>query len=472
MSPDLASAALDALLARACRRIAPTWPLDRFIAVNPFWERVDQPIAEAFAEVTALTGARLLMPRGWYREEWERGRLRPEHLRAAIAAEGSTATESHLRARLASDEPITPRRRRVMDLVDEQRDLAHGMSWREFITHRTSQLCAAYFDEGQAQLGPDRDGGLYATWRRHALGDRAPALLQGLGDYRERARALPATAREMAALAIAALGVPAAEQEAWLTGLLLDLNGWAAWCAYRRWTARLAGGDDAHLVDLLAMRLAWEWLLLDAGGAALAARWQAAVAQWPTVDEVRAAQADDWVLQRAVEIAWQEDVCAQLRAPSAAAGEPPVVQAAFCIDVRSEVFRRALEAQSPRVQTLGCAGFFGLPVEYQPVGSARARPHLPGLLAPTLRVTDTGTASDLSSRRTARLALDDAWRRFKTNALSGFTFVEAMGALAGPSLVADSLGLGADHPERAGLSAREHATRRPRLTARKNAWAL
>jgi uncharacterized protein YbcC (UPF0753/DUF2309 family) len=475
MSHDLAPAELDALLARACGRIAPTWPLDRFIAVNPFWERVDQPIAEAFAEVGALTGARLLMPRGWFREEWDRGRLRAEHLRAAISAEASTVTEGRLRAVLASDEPTTPGRRRVMDLADERRDLAHGMSWREFVTHSTSQLCAAYFDEGQAQLGPDRAGGLYATWRRHALGDRAPALLQGMRDYRERARALPTTAREMASVAIASLGVPATEREAWLTGLLLDLNGWAAWCAYRRWTARLAGGDDEHLVELLAIRLAWECMLLGAGGDALAARWQAAVSQWPTVDDVRASQADDWLLQRAVEIAWQQGVCAQLRAapaPTAAASEAPTVQAAFCIDVRSEVFRRALEAQSPGVQTLGCAGFFGLPVEYLPVGAAHARPHLPGLLAPGLRVTDTGTPPDLSPRRAARLALDDAWRRFKTSALSGFTFVESMGALAGPGLVADSLGLGAEHPERAGLSAREHATRRPRLTARADGTAL
>jgi len=34
---DLAS--LKETAERACARIAPTWPLDRFIAVNPFWQR-------------------------------------------------------------------------------------------------------------------------------------------------------------------------------------------------------------------------------------------------------------------------------------------------------------------------------------------------------------------------------------------------------------------------------------------------
>jgi uncharacterized protein YbcC (UPF0753/DUF2309 family) len=64
----------------------------------------------------------------------------------------------------------------------------------------------------------------------------------------------------------------------------------------------------------------------------------------------------------------------------------PEVQAVFCIDVRSERMRRALEAVWPAVQTRGFAGFFGLPAAYTPLGTALARPHLPGLLAPTVAV--------------------------------------------------------------------------------------
>ena len=35
------------------------------------------------------------------------------------------------------------------------------MAWCDFITHSLGQFCASWFDQGQAQLGPDRDGGLY-----------------------------------------------------------------------------------------------------------------------------------------------------------------------------------------------------------------------------------------------------------------------------------------------------------------------
>ena len=69
---------LDAVLAGACDVIAPTWPLDRFIAVNPFWERVGEPLASVSAKLAALSGARLVMPRAWFLEQWKNGHFRDE----------------------------------------------------------------------------------------------------------------------------------------------------------------------------------------------------------------------------------------------------------------------------------------------------------------------------------------------------------------------------------------------------------
>lgn len=458
-----------AAMERACARIAPTWPLDRFIAVNPFWGMIDESPPDVSAELTALSGTRLVMPRAYYRREYAEGRLRDEHLREAIVRSGSHATVAKLQALLDGDEPAAPRRARVMDVVDAMRDLKRKISMRDFVTTSTSQFCASYFDEGQAQLRPDRTGGLYASFRRHALIDKSPRLLAGWRGFSAAALDLPHDAHAMAALALHELDVPEREHESYLFGLLLDLNGWAAWCAYRRWTARLAGGDDASITELLGIRLAWEWLLYRSATPAVRARWQLAMASWPAADaQARAAQADDWLFQRALEIAWQRETCAKLPAGLASSAPEHVdVQAVFCIDVRSETFRRALEAQTRSVQTLGFAGFFGLPIEYRPLAGEQARPQLPGLLAPKLRAVDAGVPAELAAQRRERLTLDAAWARLKSGTVSAFAFVEALGLRYAAKLWHDSRAQG-HHPtaEQAGLHAEEHALRKPRIECR------
>lgn len=456
---------LDAVLTRACARIAPTWPLDRFIAVNPFWGLIDSPLPEVAAQLQSLSGAQLLMPRAWYRQAHREGRLRDEHLQAAIELSDSPMSLNDLHALLWDQEPTSTTRARVVDVVDAGRDLRHEMAWRTFVTHSVSQFCAGYFDDGQAQHTPVRSRGLYQSWRQRAQTDRSPALLMGATSYQAQARDLPETARELVATALAGLDVPSHQHERYLWSLLLDQNGWASWCAYRRWTARLDGSDDDSISDLLAIRLAWEWMLLRNGGEEVARRWRTAVAHWPRIDVAAAGcRAGDWLFQVAMEVAWREPLLRALpaglrRQRSTAAA----VQAVFCIDVRSEAFRRALEASTPSIQTLGFAGFFGIPLDYQPLGSPTARPQLPGLLAPRLRASDTGLGM-AEAQRDRHLDLASTWKSFKTDALSTFTFVEALGLTYAGTLVKDSLGLGRFRSvERAGLAPGMDAVRKPRL---------
>ncbi len=461
-----ASASLEDAIEAACARIAPTWPLDGFIAVNPFWGLIDMHVAEAAAKLRSLSGAELLMPRSFFREAHRRGSLRDEHLLAAIEASGGTESLARLRSLLEQDESPSTTRASVVDVVDAARDLDHAPAWRGYTTQSISQLCASYFDEGQATIGPVRSGGLFETWRRYAQVDRSPALLMGARTYRSVARELPASTLDMIGTALETLGVHSCDRETYLWSLLLDVNGWASWCAYRRWTARLDGKDDDAITDLLAIRLAWEWILYRLEGDALAPRWAAAMNAWPRTDAAAArARPSDWLLQEAMEIAWREPVLRALPGGfSSARTTNAAVQAVFCIDVRSEVFRRALEATTPAVQTLGFAGFFGLPLEYQPLGANAARPQLPGLLAPRLRATDTGLGPDDAARRARHLEVTSAARAMKTDAVSTFSFVEALGLTYASTLLRESFGL-ADRGagERSGLSKASAAKLKPRL---------
>ncbi len=81
-----------------------------------------------------------------------------------------------------------------------------------------------------------------------------------------------------------------------------------------------------------------------------------------------------------------------------AAPQAPLAKLFFCIDVRSERLRRALEQVCPELETGGFAGFFGLPIAYTPLGTTATRPQLPGLLAPQLQVSDSsGDAAQIST---------------------------------------------------------------------------
>src|SRR5690606_33471894 len=141
-----------------------------------------------------------------------------------------------------------------------------------------------------------------------------------------------------------------------------------------------------------------------------------------------------------------------------------------CIDVRSEVFRRALETRGP--QTLGFAGFFGMPIEYLPLGAPSGRPQLPGLLAPTLRATDVDAPAGSVTRRRTRLDLARAWRMLKSGPLSTFAYVDAVGPFHAASLLTRTFGSSAPTApaEHEDLAARERG--KPRLTSHVDGRAL
>lgn len=459
----------------ACARIAPTWPLDRFIAVNPYWGQLERPIAAAAGQLAGLAGSPMLMPRGWYAQRWRAGRIGREHLQAAINASGLQITVDKMVDGLGA-EPCTPARLSLAtDIVDAQRDLGQVMAWRDYITHHISQTCGAYFDRGQASWGPDHSGGLYPSWLRQSAHDFSPVMLMGYSGFTQRLASLPTDPAVLIAMALRDLRVPTEAHEAYCTALLMSINGWASWCAYQRWQARLEKRDDSQIVHLLAVRLAWEWLLQQNHPAMCVADKLSEV--WRTSGSViRAAEAAlqyDWVWQAALERSYQAPLCRGLMtAPTQVADNTsPAVQAVFCIDVRSEVYRRAFEASSPSVQTLGFAGFFAMFIEYRPLGSEMVRPQLPGLLAPAVCVTDEcgapGLGQVLADRRKKNLLWRQQWRTFRGGAGSGFSFVESCGLAYAGKLLKRSFGVdpGPTTIEQTGLQPKALDQLRPRLPA-------
>lgn len=478
-SDAYSDAALSAAVQKACSRIAPSWPLDRLIAVNPWWGFIEQPFAEAAHLIENLCPTRCTMPIAWFRERHAAGEISDAVLAQVLAEHGmGTDVAAFVEAQAQADGEAAAGSASwlVTDALDAGERQGHEPSWRGVVRHAIGQHCAMWFDRGQARWQPPSSRSMYASWRALASHDEAPSSLTGQPGISACIASLPATAAELLAAASAALQVRDVDRELYFTALLLDVGGWAGWCAYRRFQARQRGEDDASIEDLLAIRLAWEWVLLQtAGRPGSAARWADARTLSKRLASSGVSQAR-WIWQAAIERSWQETVHRGLAAQrgaalnggavSVAAPQRPALQAAFCIDVRSEPMRRALEACDPGIRTHGFAGFFGLPIAFRSLASSEALPQLPGPLSPSLTVIQQGPTSaateELGSRRRARLGRVQAWQGFRTAASGGFGYVETLGLGYAWKLLRSSLGHdGGQRAEVAGLSEAEWAELHP-----------
>ena len=468
LSLDVVKAALE----RTTHAMAPVWPLKTFVAVNPFLGLAAQTVAEAAQTVARTAGARMTMSRRFYAEALASGRISAAHLTAALA-EARRRGEVKLPADAASfvtilgdgeDPPLPPLVPTVADVVS----LLSGRDWNRILVERVGAWAGSYFDEGQASWrSPWRNRRPYESFQAEASLDRTPEIFGARG-FRSSIRRLPGDATGAALEALARLGVREAGLDLYLQRLLASIGGWAAYARHKVWQSELSGQLDTTLEEVLAIRLAWEVALLVAF-APLGSEdvWRSAhTAIDDARDESRQELALDLVLQAAYEKTWQQGLLDKLAVRAnenpIRRNERPAVQAAFCIDVRSELFRRALEEADPHCETIGFAGFFGFAVEYIPLGHERGGAQCPVLLAPQGVVMESvvGATRDESARAAeARLLARrerNAWKSFKTSAIACFGFVGPVGLTYLPKLISDALGRTrtVPHPSRDGVGAR------------------
>ncbi len=434
LSPEALGAATDA----AARAIPPVWPLASSVAVNPFLGQTGEGLADVAARLGRVAGAPVTMDRTWYAARIADGTITDEDLTAALATApaGAPADLAALRIAAGAERAAPEALPTIADLAAE----ASGTDWPGLLAERIGAWTAGYFDQGQALWAAPQGRGAYAAWREVATHDLTPEIA-GLAGFAQFVADAPESPSAATARAIETLGLTEDALETYLYQLLLSLGGWAQYARYTLWQAELAGEHDATITDLLAIRLVWEEALFLQYRDRIAARWAEvrtahAAPLAPTADHVA-----DALLQEAAERATQRELAQTFAAPAPAATDTrPALQAAFCIDVRSEVFRRALEAVDPDIRTLGFAGFFGLPVAHKSFASDVEERRLPVLLNPGVSTTAAGEEeADLTARFKARAAR--AWGRFKLAAVSSFAFVEATGPIYAGKLVRDALGL-------------------------------
>lgn len=432
--------AFAAAIEHAISLIPPAWPLAATVAVNPYLGHAGETLAATGAKLGRAGGIPVTMPRAWYLAKITAGEIAESDLEAALGAAQQKPASLTLE-RLQNSDSTGGATAVALPTVADLAASASGVNWTLKALERFSVWAAGYLDQGQALWAAPQDKSAFHAWRGYATHDLTPEIF-GLKGFARFVHDSPSDAETAIDAYAAILGLQPEAAPAYFHRLLTTLGGWGQAGRWRLWQAELAGGSDSTLREMLAIRLAFEAALLRQYQPLIEAHWaetHAAYAKDPAPD-------DDLVIDCILQDAWdrssQRKLIRTLATPQTSASKSrPALQAAFCIDVRSEVMRRALEAVDPGIETLGFAGFFGLTLRHRSLGSVEHEDRLPVLLKPGLR-SETVAAQNAPEAEAAtrvRRRAQRAWGRFRQAAVSSFAFVEASGPLYALKLLKDAL---------------------------------
>ena len=395
-----AKARLLAHIDNAAGVVTPVWPLRSFIAANPLAGFESLPFPQAVAEGKRRFRAHGYPSRAMGQQALRRGEIDMEVLKTTLARHNrEDLLEAMVNGPASAGTPTA------------SADTA--------LNRLTIKWLTAFLDEGQAAWPmPGREQGFYRAWKALAAHD---GELPDAGKLRE----LPDDA--MDALMQLLWTVPESEHEALLAGHLAALPGWAGFIRWRASQYQYAW-QQAHPISLgeyLAVRLAINWLLGESQSAS--APTDAGVEQEGLI----------WL--EAWEESYRSKLTGELRR-GFAQPRPAVpraeAQLVFCIDVRSEVIRRHLE-RSGAFQTLGFAGFFGIPVAFRGFTAEQDIASCPVLLSPKYTIGEQVAAGHEHAAHAHRqghrhlTGLRGLLYALKANIAAPFAYVETAGSLFG-----------------------------------------
>lgn len=430
------------LVGVAARIVPPTWGLDHVVAVNPLHGFEHLTFEEAVTRSADLHDARGYLPAELLWRRLEAVGARSEHLAAAArelcSARGGEVTPEDAEAWCqvrqnpvveSALDPWRPRPRRpstelIRHGTDAVADVADAI---------TAHACAS----AMARHDLADRGGLYRWWRSVAPYD--PELRRRSdGVAASLLAALPEDRHGAISSMLAQRGVAPDDVVRYLEAQLCRLPGWASVMGLR-----VSKGHRHDMVDFVALRLTVEHVLVGAmaSGAKPADRDPASAGPDTLDDQQRVA-----VWQAAAELAYADGLLTRLARRGSAAPVPamppavPDAQVVLCIDVRSEGLRRHLEALGP-YETLGFAGFFGLPVAVRPAHAEEAIASCPVILDPKATVTEKVVAGRLRTGVERELS-HHGFHTAEVGGASAFALADATGWLLGPRTLATSLAPG------------------------------
>lgn len=468
---------LIAQLQEACKKIAPLWPLENFVAVNPYLGLTHKKFENVAQDLATAGGIQMTLPKTFYLDKLQEGKIKIQDIATVLE-------RKYIDQHVDADEFIEKIKKTSEDCskvetIKSVADVASQLTekdWSRFVTSRISVWAASYFDNGQAiWAATAKEASPFLAWKAEAEVDYTPEIA-GLKNFRDKVKALPDNPLESVQIGLKKLDVPDQVVQLYLHSLLLRVGGWSAYVARLDWDNELYGGKGEKLIELLAVLVSWESCLLDCVKyPKLLAGWKEAKSAMLDLNvkkEIHEELAQKLILQEAFDLSVQRAIIDKFKSAKSLDSDKVAqanVQAIFCIDVRSEIFRRNLEQVDQNIETLGFAGFFAFPIKYVPIGYENGAAQCPVLLktGPVIRevIPDKMINQQAQENRTLNFLLQQAWKSFKSGAVTCFSFVSPLGLSYLPKLFTDSFGLTrpVPHPDKAGLKNKINKARTIRL---------
>jgi len=296
----------------------------------------------------------------------------------------------------------------------------------EEINRQTIKWCQAFFDQGQATIKmPNRHLGFYKSWLELAKFDAK--LHKNSGDKIKHLTLMPKNADDAILYCLRALNVNKSEQEKFLTLLLTSLSGWASYVKYlEEW--KCDDVNNNNQIDYLAVRLAITLMILNDTKNLLS--WHEKITP-KTKSEITEIEKNEKIYQKDL----VQKLLTSSKFQSEKNTETPDAQFVFCIDVRSEPMRRALESKG-NYETFGFAGFFGIPVKIENEITKESYSSCPFLLKPQHKIVEKFLCSEPQlQKKIAAFKRFGVAKKFYQSLKYGFTtpfiLAEALGIWSG-----------------------------------------
>ncbi|MFB6075248.1 MAG: DUF2309 domain-containing protein [Haloarculaceae archaeon] len=404
----------------AAETVGSVWPLHSFVTANPLSGFEDRPFHAAVADAERALGGDGYPSASVFRRAWERGRIDPEVLTARLAEHGYEPDPEATLDRMAAADPADASdRAAATERVD-----AHLTKW-----------LSAFLDQGRAEWPmPNREQGFYGAFRSVAPHD---------GDIPDGDRLADLPEPPVDAIRDCLAEYPVGE---WQDAFEYHLSALPGWTGFVKQRAADGGEWQATYPITLSGYLAARLAIADACDAPLTpTEAPDGAAGDGGADAADVPLPEVWL--SAWEATYRAELAAELTDASASiddadAGERPDAQLVFCIDTRSEIVRRHIEAAGD-YETHGYAGFFGVPMRHSGYGSDVSADACPPIVDAQHRIEDRPDGSDAHATRdrwqgalaTARAAIEG----LESNAATAFSFIESAGAGYGTALAARTL---------------------------------